>query len=125
MHGESEQTLKRRRTDSNLQDNDAKSTLKSHGVSAVETQMADVKKSLEDCNNNDVELTEGDVYTQLANTEHDLALAKDIGEALLAENIDLREKYESLLEEHASQVEVGNVLFCVYTYIYQLVRQIT
>lgn len=123
MHGESEQTLKRRRTDSNLQDNDAKSTLKSHGVSAVETQMADVKKSLEDYNNN-VELTEGDVYTHLANTEHDLALAKDIGEALLAENIDLREKYESLLEEHASQVEVGNVLFCVYTYIYYLVCQI-
>lgn len=123
MHGESEQTLKRRRTDSNLQDNDAKSTLKSHGVSAVETQMADVKKSLEDYNNN-VELTEGDVYTQLANTEHDLALAKDIGEALLAENIDLREKYESLLEGHASQVEVGNVLFCVYTYIYYLVCQI-
>ena len=108
MHGESEQTLKRRRTDSNLQNNDEKTTLESDGVSADETQMADVKKSLEDYNNN-VELTEGDVYTQLTNTEHDLALAKDIGEALLAENIDLRQKYENLLEEHASQVEVGNV----------------
>lgn len=112
MHGESEQTLKRRRTDSNLQDNDEKSTLESDGVSADETQMADVKKSFVDYNNN-VELTEGDVYTQLTNTEHDLALAKDIGEALLAENIDLREKYENLLEEHASQVEVGNVLVCL------------
>ncbi|CAB4025922.1 Hypothetical predicted protein, partial [Paramuricea clavata] len=108
MHGENEQTLKRRRTHSNLQDNEEKSTLgpESNGVSGDEAQMADLKKSLEDRHNNNIELTEGDVYTQLSNTEHDLALAKDIGEALLAENIELREKYESLLDEHATQVEV-------------------
>lgn len=86
--------------------------VESNGVhSAVPTQMADLKKSLEDVNNN-TELTEDDVYTQLTNAESDLALAKDIGEALLAENIELREKYECLLEEHASQVEVSFVTCC-------------
>lgn len=116
MHGENEQTLKRRRTHSNLQDNEEKSTLgpESNGISGDEAQMADLKISLEDRHNNNIELTEGDVYTQLSNTEHDLALAKDIGEALLAENIDLREKYESLLDEHATQVEVRCVaVVCV------------
>ncbi|XP_028415202.1 bicaudal D-related protein homolog [Dendronephthya gigantea] len=106
MHGDNEQTLKRRRTDSNLPDNEAKLMVESNGVhSTATTQMADLKKSLEDVNNN-TESTEEDVYTQLKNAESDLALAKDIGEALLAENIELREKYECLLEEHASQVEV-------------------
>ena len=105
MYGENEQTLKRRRTDSNLLDNEEKSTLESNGVAGNEAQMADVKKPLEEDNNNN-ELTEGDVYTQLSNTEHDLALAKEIGEALLAENVELREKYESLLDDHAQQVEV-------------------
>ena len=109
MYGENEQALKRRRTDSNLQDNDKKSTLESNGVSDDEAQMADIKNPLEDDNNN-IELTEGDVYTQLSSVEHDLALAKEIGEALLAENIELREKYESLLDEHTTQVEVR--LYC-------------
>ena len=116
MHRNNEQTLKRRRTDSNLQANDEKSTthVESNGVSEEETQMADIKKSVEDHNNNE-ELTEGDVYTQLTNTEHDLALAKEIGQALLAENIELREKYECVVEEHATQIEVSSVdIVCVW-----------
>ena len=112
MYGEKEQTLKRRRTDSNLQDNGEKSAVKPDGVSGDEAQMAGVKKALEDENNN-IELTEGDVYTQLSNTEHDLALAKEIGEALLVENIDLREKYDSLFEEHTDQVEVRFIMATV------------
>lgn len=110
MHGENEFGFKRQRIESNLQDCPEEKPPLNVEANGVETQMADLIKTLEDHNNN-IGLTEGDVYTQLSSTEHELALAKEIGKALLAENIELREKYESLLDEHSNRVEVRTTLY--------------
>lgn len=110
MHEDHQQTLKRRRVHSNDMIKDEKGNT-SDGESECElTRKVDPNYTEvevdADCNNNR-ELTEGDVYTQLALRDSDLGLAKEVGQALLAENVELREKYESLVELHTSQVEVS------------------
>ena len=55
--------------------------------------------------------TEHDVYTELTLRESELSLAKELGQALLKENSELREKYQDLLELHTSEVEVRDQAF--------------
>lgn len=117
MHEEHQQTLKRRRVHSNDMIKDEKGNVSVSGDGESEchelAQKADgnyTEVEVDDCNNNNNnnrEFTEVDVYLQLAVRESDLSLAKEVGQALLAENVELREKYEGLLELHGSQVEVS------------------
>ncbi|XP_046840580.1 bicaudal D-related protein homolog [Xenia sp. Carnegie-2017] len=96
-----EETLKRRRSKCNLVQNVETSNIV-HDVSVSEDkkQVEVIKTTLKDDNNNFE-----DVYTKLSNAEYNLALATEVSEALLTENIEVKKKYDSLLEEHALQVE--------------------
>ena len=107
MHENYKLTLKRRRILTNDMIEDGKDKTSDGGVCPA-VRMADRKTELEsnECNNY-IELTEGDVYAKLSLKESDLALAQEVGQALLAENVALREKYEKLLEVQTSQVEVS------------------
>lgn len=97
-----EETLKRRRSKCNLVQNvETSNIVRDVSVSEDKKQVEVIKTTLKDDNNNFE-----DVYTKLSNAEYNLALATEIGEALLTENIEVKKKYDSLLEEHALQVEV-------------------
>lgn len=52
-----------------------------------------------------------DIYAQLAQKEHDLTLAAELGKALLEKNEDLKRQNEVMEEEYADRLEVRAAVF--------------
>ena len=55
-----------------------------------------------------------DLYTQLAQKDHDLMLAAELGKALLEKNDELMRRHEQLGEEYTLKVEVKFYIFFTY-----------
>ena len=51
-----------------------------------------------------------EVYTQLAQKEHDLMLAAELGKALLDKNAELEKRQEQISEEYSHRIEVAYAL---------------
>ncbi len=51
-----------------------------------------------------------DIYTQLAQKEHDLMLAAELGKALLEQNNELSRKNDQMIDEYNAKLEVRGLM---------------